>query len=78
MKILKCFWCYLSVVKFEGGVVVVRVVVHSLVHYSYMTIDLLSPFIQRPVLPTLPSIALLCPAAQSKDTSFTTLLIHLH
>lgn len=55
---------YLSVVQFEGGVVVVGVVVNPLVNHCHMAIDLLPPFFQRPILSTLPATALICPAAQ--------------
>lgn len=44
--------------------VVVGVVVHSLVHHCHMAIDLLSPFLQWPVLSTFPPAALVCPAVQ--------------
>lgn len=50
----------------KGGVVVVGVVVHPLVHHSYIPIDLLPAFLQRPVLSTLPPTALVCPAARRR------------
>lgn len=53
--------------QFKCGVIVVGVAVHPLVHHCHMAIDLLSPFLQRPVLSTLPSTALICPAAQRQD-----------
>lgn len=61
-------WLYLSVVQFEGGVVVMGMVVDPLVHHCHMAIDLLSAFLQRPILSTLPPAALVCPAAQNHKT----------
>lgn len=58
---------YLSVVQFEGCVVVVGVMVHPLVHHGHMAVDLLSPFLQWPVLSAFPPTALVCPAAQRQD-----------
>lgn len=55
---------YLSVVQLQSGVVVVGMVVHPLVHHSYISVDLLSTFLKRPVLSTLPPTALVCPAAR--------------
>lgn len=57
---------YLSVVQFEGGVVVVGVVINPLVNHCHMAIDLLPPFLQRPILSTLPPAALICPAVQRR------------
>lgn len=55
---------YLSVVKFKCGVVVVGVVVHPLIHHCQMAVDILSPFLKRPILSTLPATSLIGPAAQ--------------
>ena len=64
---------HLSVVQFEGCVVVVGVVVHPLVHHCHVAIDLLSPFLQWPVLSTFPPTALVCPAAQRQDIFIETI-----
>lgn len=58
---------HLSVVQFKSGVVVVAVAVHPLVHYCYVAIDLLSTFLQRPVLPTLSPTAFVGPATEGQD-----------
>lgn len=55
---------YLCIVQYEGGVIVVGVVSNPLVNHCHMAIDLLAPFLQRPVLSTLPPIALSCPATE--------------
>lgn len=55
---------YLCIVQYEGGVIVVGVVSNPLVNHCHMAIDLLAPFLQRPVLSTLPPIALICPATE--------------
>lgn len=64
----------------KSGVVVVGVVVHPLVHHSYIPIDLLPPFLQRPVLSTLPPTALVCPAARrrgAQENQITVLVFYL-
>lgn len=63
----KMFFSHLSVVQFKSGVVVVAVAVHPLVHYCYVAIDLLSTFLQRPVLPTLSPTAFVGPATEGQD-----------
>jgi len=58
---------YLSVVQFEGGVVVVGVVVYPLVHHGHVAVDLLPPLLQRPILAALLPTALVRPAAQRRE-----------
>lgn len=60
-------WLHLSVVQFEGGVVVVGVVVHPLANHCDVAVDLLPPLLQRPILSTLPPTALIGPAARRED-----------
>lgn len=58
---------YLSVVQLQVCVVVVAVVVHPLVHHCHVAVDLLSTFLQRPVLSTFSASALVCPAVQRRQ-----------
>lgn len=52
---------YLCVMELQKSLIVMGVIVHSLVDHSYVSIHLLTPFLQRPVLSTFSPAALLSP-----------------
>jgi len=60
--------CYLCVVQLKCGLVVMRMVVHSVIDHSDVPVHLLTALLLGPVLSTLPPAALIRPANTHSHT----------